>query len=287
VVRYAAKADGDLWLLSLDGRSERPLTTLHTWFNGLTFTSTGKEIVFSAVEAHHSRLHRVSVDGTGLTRIPAAGTADPVAPCAGAGCLVFEDTAYTSRIYRGSIRDGMVVDHRLFTPLTQAAEFLCYSHDGSKIAWSQFDGIWAVEPGAQPHLVTAISEGKSDLACSPDACYFAITVQSGTEQRIWIVDARTGGKTRLTNDDAVEGRPVWSPPGTYIYWRSARLGEARFFRRKWPDGPPEPVSPPPTKDSPVRMIACSTIWRTASDRAFMSPSSAASGSPACWKMFRR
>jgi Tol biopolymer transport system component len=246
VIRYAAKADGDIWLLSWDGRVERRLTMLNTWINGLAFSADGKEIVFSPVLAERSGLYRVSIDGKRLARVPTPGAQSPLVPAIGSGVLTFEDTAYSSRVVKGRVEGKRVVDERLFSPMNMAAEYVTYSLDGSKIAWIQRDGIWVSDRTSQPRNVALNPAGKRDLAISADSRHLAAVIQDGKDWRIWIVDSANGNVHRLTGDNAQEGRPVWSLSGKYIYWRSERAGEPRYYRRPWPGGSSEsePVSPP-------------------------------------------
>jgi Tol biopolymer transport system component len=252
VIRYATHGDGDVWLLSWDGRVERRLTQLRTWINGLTFTADGSEIVFCPVVGHQGRLYRVSIAGGEPREIPAPGTRGAAMPSACAGALVFEDRGYVSRLYRGRVESGSVVDDRPLTAVTAGGEYAAHSLDGNGVAWTQTDGIWAAAPGAAPRRIVAHRPEKRNVAWSADGRHLAMVARDGGHWRIYVIEVASGRINRLTKDDAAEGRPAWSPSGKHIYWRSERSGEPHYYRRRWPDGSgAEEVSPMATEGIPA------------------------------------
>jgi Tol biopolymer transport system component len=64
----------------------------------------------------------------------------------------------------------------------------------------------------------------SDVAIAPDETRIAYSVPDGGSNNmdIWVYDLRRNVPTRLTFDPAVDGRPIWSPDGRYIYFSSIR-----------------------------------------------------------------
>jgi Tol biopolymer transport system component len=252
VVRYATQGEGDVWLLSWDGRVERRLTNLRTWINGVTFTADGKEVVFCPVLKHRGRLHRVAIKGGEPGEIPSPGTRDVCMPSASAGVLVFEDQGFFPRLYRGRIEREAVADERPLTAVTAGGEYAAHSLDGKAIAWTQADGVWEGRAGAAPRRIVAYTNEKRWLAWSPDSRRLAMTARDGDDWRVYLVDVETGQMRRLTSDASQEGRPAWSPSGRYLYWRSERDGTSRYYRRQWPERPDEaePVSPPATEGVP-------------------------------------
>lgn len=244
VIRYKARGDGDIWLLSWDGRVERRLTNMHTWINGLTFTADGRELIFSPVGTHIRRLFRVAVDGSRLSELPTPGVISPSHPSAGGSALVFEDKLLFSRLYRGSVVGKAVQDERLASDIRASAEYGTLSHDGSRFAWLQPDGVWVREGGAEPRLTLPLTGDKRELAWSPDHRHMAVTLREQGKWHVWILETDSRAKRRLTSDQANEGRAVWSASGKYIYWRSERGGESRYYRSPWPEvsATPEPVT---------------------------------------------
>ena len=57
---------------------------------------------------------------------------------------------------------------------------------------------------------------------SPDGTRIAITIASGTSSDVWLVDAASGGLTRLTSGGAVNERAEWSPDGSRVLFRTVR-----------------------------------------------------------------
>jgi Tol biopolymer transport system component len=254
VIRYVSRGDGDVWLLSWDRRVERRLTDLHTWINGLTFSSDGREIIFAPVGNDLGLLHRVPVAGGNPSPIPmsgATGVRGLTFPKTGPGFLVFNTTRLLSRVYRGRREGDSIVDPRLTTPINTEGEYITFSHDSKSLAWIQNNGIWMSTDGGPPRLITEVLFDKREMAWSPDRQNLALTVKRDNHWRVWILDVATGSMKRLTADSSTEGRAVWGNSGKYIYWRTERAGDARYFRKSWPEpGEPEPVSGPAAEGFP-------------------------------------
>ncbi len=59
--------------------------------------------------------------------------------------------------------------------------------------------------------------------------YWALQQGSGRRD-LWTIPAGGGEPTRVTNDDALDWNPVWSPDGKYLYFASDRGGSMNFWR---------------------------------------------------------
>ena len=53
---------------------------------------------------------------------------------------------------------------------------------------------------------------------------------------IWVFDSLRGTSSRLTNDPAVDGAPVWSPDGNRILFFSTRTGKPQIYQTSSSDG---------------------------------------------------
>jgi Tol biopolymer transport system component len=54
--------------------------------------------------------------------------------------------------------------------------------------------------------------------------------RNAAQRDIWTIPAGGGEPTEVTNDQAVEGWPVWSPDGKYLYFASDRAGSMNLWR---------------------------------------------------------
>ena len=86
---------------------------------------------------------------------------------------------------------------------------------------------------------------------SPHGYRIAYGGRRNTTQRdIWTIPARGGETVEVTNDAAVEGSPVWSPDGKYLYFTSDRAGSMNVWRVPIDEqtgrllGPAEPLTTP-------------------------------------------
>src|SRR5262245_10804949 len=65
---------------------------------------------------------------------------------------------------------------------------------------------------------------------SPNGARIAYWGLRDTDRDIWTVPAGGGEPTPVTNDEATDWNPVWSPDGKYLYFASDSHGAMRFWR---------------------------------------------------------
>src|SRR3989454_3785346 len=110
--------------------------------------------------------------------------------------------------------------------------------------------IWAVNVATgERRLVT--KEDSIQPNWSPHGTRIAYGGRRNAAQRdIWTIPASGGEAMEVTNDAAVEGSPVWSPDGKYLYFASDRSGSMNVWRVPIEEqtgkvlGPPEAVTTP-------------------------------------------
>jgi eukaryotic-like serine/threonine-protein kinase len=90
--------------------------------------------------------------------------------------------------------------------------------------------IWAVNVATgEKRLVT--KEDSIQPNWSPHGYRIAYGGRRNAAQRdIWTIPAGGGEAIEVTNDAAVEGSPVWSPDGKYLYFASDRSGSMNVWR---------------------------------------------------------
>ncbi|MCA1601824.1 MAG: hypothetical protein LC776_09350, partial [Acidobacteria bacterium] len=76
--------------------------------------------------------------------------------------------------------------------------------------------------------------------------------RNAAQRDIWTIPAGGGEPTEVTNDPAIEGNPIWSPDGKYLYFASDRAGSMNLWRVPIEEqtgkvlGPAEAVTTPST-----------------------------------------
>ncbi len=93
------------------------------------------------------------------------------------------------------------------------------------LAWvpdSQYDAprqlTWLNEKGAESPVLPEPGLF-SHPRLSPDARRIAVAID-GESPDIWVLDAATGARTRLTRSPVIDGRPLWTPDGRRVIYQS-------------------------------------------------------------------
>jgi len=129
-----------------------------------------------------------------------------------------------------------------------------WSPVGDQITFALFNGassrdIWIANVGQTGASVfTLTSDQQEDRpAWSPDGKFIAyeseeppncpMAAQPCDQYDIYIKNVKTGNVVNLTGDltnseDTIEGKPVWSPNGKWIYYHSDRFGDFDIFRER-------------------------------------------------------
>ena len=85
---------------------------------------------------------------------------------------------------------------------------------------------------------------------SPDGTRLAVEVVDPPNPDVWIYDLARGTSTRLTVDEAVDSRPLWTPNGERVVFSSTREGDQNlFWRAADATGPVERLTTSPDAQS--------------------------------------
>ena len=132
-----------------------------------------------------------------------------------------------------------------------------WSHDGTKVlfategigpnpyARNSVSSLWTVDVATQEP--NKIFDGDAvQPVWSPNGhriAYWGLP-PTGAQRDIWTISAAGGDPVAVTNDDAFDWNPVWSPDGDYLYFSSDRSGSMNLWRVPIDEETGETVGPP-------------------------------------------
>ena len=146
--------------------------------------------------------------------------------------------------------------------LTDFGNNPAWSPDGKEIACADEGPVNPAvrgNPNSRVWAVNVVTGGRRQVTkedaiqphWSPHGSRIAYGGRRNAAQRdIWTIPAGGGEPTEVTNDQAIEGSPVWSPDGKYLYFASDRAGSMNLWRVPIEEqtgrvlGPPEAVTTP-------------------------------------------
>ncbi|MFN7937830.1 MAG: protein kinase [Bryobacteraceae bacterium] len=246
LVRNRNGEDSDIYLVSMNGTSERKLTFDHALIRGLAWTPNGKEIVYSARRRSvQPELWRVPVSGGAPKLIEGAleGAVDPTigGSAESSWRLAFEVEARdvnihartlpsgpTETVFISNVWDGMPA-------LSPSGKRLAFS--SARSGWHE---IWtSTATGAIPVRLTYFNGPLTDWPkWSPDESQIALISAATGTRRLYVMPA-SGGTPRLlirADKAAWEDRPSFSADGQWIYYRSHQSGRGEIWKAKAADG---------------------------------------------------
>ncbi|MFN2525653.1 MAG: hypothetical protein ABR505_05235, partial [Actinomycetota bacterium] len=109
-----------------------------------------------------------------------------------------------------------------------------WSPDGACIAFADInhDAIGPIRPdGTDKHVVSTDTHGGYAPEWSPDGTRIAYArIRGAGTDDVMVIDLRTEKVTNLTEDEAIDRWPVWSPDGRYISFVSDRSEAWALYR---------------------------------------------------------
>jgi hypothetical protein len=155
--------------------------------------------------------------------------------------------AATAVLSAGPSRFGFSdrIERHLFPEVTTGPAEPSWSPDGKTIAFSMQGDIWTIS--AAGGTATALTKGPwyyFEPEWSPDGRRIAVTIDTGGNLDVGVIDVQTGVVDRLTTAPDVELEPTWSPDGHDLFF----VGRGRGFdilRMQLADKAVTPVFPEP------------------------------------------
>ena len=255
--RYSSVFKADLHLLDLDEdlnpRGEPRRRTFMERLTGATpqsFTSDGRDIVFSAGSMTNHSLWRVPVSGTASPeRLPFGENGRWLHLFRQGNRLAYTVTSFNLNIYRLNlpVADG---------PTGTAVKFISssrfdlrprYSPDGNRIAFASYRSgtseIWTCDSdGSNPVQLTSLGAQTRFPRWAPDGKRIGFSSDAEGHFDVYVVDAEGGAPRRLTSDPSMESAPSWSRNGEWIYFTSNRSGDPQIFKMPAGGGPAQVVT---------------------------------------------
>ena len=235
---------GELWIQSLEGDELRQLTFEgYAEILGLTWTSDGQEIIFSAAEEGfgQSHLFRIPVKG-GTPQVVTAAGMGALFPCIRGDRLVFVKSEWEGlgiwRIPGPNMKEERDPERIIQTNPVYKDRFMKLSPNGQKIAFTSTRTgtaeVWTSQTdGSDEFQLTR--QGGTTPAWSPDGQRIAFVSFVEGNADVYVVDAEGGQPKRLTLYPKPDIGPSWSHDGRWIYFSSGRSGTGQIWKKS-PEG---------------------------------------------------
>jgi len=222
------------------GRPQR-LTADSTTIHGLTWSSDGDEILYSARRNGVSGLWRIPVEGgvPHLVRSTGGGQQIYASPSLQADRLVYSRHSTQHDIWTLSRPSQYSqLQPRSLVASTREERSPSIAPSGKRIAYvSRRSGsyeVWtAGKDGSEQTQITSL-EGTTirDVEWGPKGNRLCFTARRSGFSDVYVVPESGGRPERVTHSTAADRRPRWSSDGRWIYFVSNRSGQWEVWRTR-------------------------------------------------------
>jgi Tol biopolymer transport system component len=251
-IRYEKVGIADVFVVPMAGGEPRRLTNWNAAIEGLSWTPNGREIVYSLDGPPANRLWRIPVNsgtparGSPIADMPTAATNPSISrPMPGQPArLAFQTIARDVDLQLVDLDAPLrhdTLESRPVVNSTRVEGSARFSRDGTRIAFASFRSggseVWIVERDGSGvrQLTTLGATGVLIGEWSPDGTRIAFEAAIAGNSDVYVVGADGGHLRRLTAEPSIEGVPMWSRDGQWIYFASTRAGAIPDIWRVSPD----------------------------------------------------
>ncbi len=236
-VRWTGQEAGDIYLLDMDSRQVRRLTSRNRGVFGLAWGEEGREIIFASNDGGEGRVWRVPASGG--EPVATEITAEILSLCFSPArhLLAYEQGFNELNIWRMPGPRSTVRDRapRQLIISTQADLNPDYSPDGTKILFSSrrtgSSEIWMSDSQGQNLVqLTSLAQHSGTPRWSPDGRRIAFDSRPQGDSDIFVMDPRGRSPFRLTDNRADDVIPSWSRDGKWVYFGSERTGKWEIWK---------------------------------------------------------
>jgi Tol biopolymer transport system component/DNA-binding winged helix-turn-helix (wHTH) protein len=231
----------NVYVMPAGGGHPRQLTRDSTTIHGLTWSSDGDEILYSARRNGVSGLWRVPVEGgpPRLVRSTGGGQQVYASPSVQADRLVYSRHSTQHDIWKLSRSSQYAqLQTRSLIASTREERSPSIAPSGRRVAFvSRRSGsaeVWtAGDDGSEQTQVTSL-EGNSvrSVEWGPKGNRLCFTARRDGFSDVYVVPVSGGGAQRVTHSTAADRHPRWSPDGRWIYFASNRSGQWELWRTR-------------------------------------------------------
>lgn len=250
--RWTSNSNSDLFVVDLQSRKLRQLTSDRIRIGSIQWTANGKELLFVSNRSGNYRVWKIAREGGAPT--PVEGFLGEVNRLAVSP--LDESLAYT-RLFSDT---NIIVENLAGRGIAAGAGLPCtvnstraddspqFSPDGSRFAFmssrSGFEEIWIANSDcSQPTQLTKFNQlGVGSPRWSPDGRSIVFDRHLNEQSDIFTIEIASGEVRQLTNHPAPDFLPSWSADGREIFFCSERAAITQIWKIPVTGGEPVMVT---------------------------------------------